>query len=413
MIQYFNNIYNRRGVSSLNPVIVTDVRYRMSLPVIRALGREKIPVICAERTVCPKKKALGFYSKYSSQNTYLTDAAEDEDKFIEELSALCKSQKEKPVIIPVGIATLLSLCGKKEEISAFADVALPSPDMIELANDKSRLIPFAESIGVPVPETTFLKEGETVAMLADRISYPSVIKLPKGEMLGLSPSERYSIVRSREDFISVYEKFSAYGGEILVQQYIEGDGYGVSAVFGKNGEPLEIFCHHRLREYPASGGPSSFCESADLPELCDHAIKLLRALRWEGVAMVEFKGNPESGFYLMEINPRFWGSSGLAPNSGCNIPLALYRAARGEEAEAYTAFTPNYKVGHKMRFLIQDLLTFPAYLKKSKNKLSFALSFFAGLLNPGISDGVLDIRDARASANYLIEAFKKTDSIVR
>ena len=115
----------------------------------------------------------------------------------------------------------------------------------------------------------------------------------------------------------------------------------------------------------------------------------------------------------MEINPRFWGSSGLAPNSGCNIPLALYRAARGETAAPYKAFTPKYKVGHRMRFLIQDLLTFPAYLKRSKNKVSFALSFFAGLLNPKISDGVLDIRDTRASIKYLIEAFKKTDSIVR
>lgn len=397
----------------MNPVIVTDVRYRMSLPIIRALGREKIPVICAERTVCPKNKALGFYSKHSSHNTYLTDVAEDEEKFISELSDLCKTQDEKPVIIPVGITTLLALCRRKEEVSSFADVALPSPDMIELANDKSRLIPFAESIGIPVPKTTFLKDGETVEQLSGRITYPSVIKLPTGEMLGLAPNERYAIVKSREEFISVYEKFATHGGEILVQQYIEGDGYGVSAVFGKNGEPLEIFCHHRLREYPASGGPSSFCESANLPELCDHAIKLLRALRWEGVAMVEFKGNPTDGFYLMEINPRFWGSSGLAPNSGCNIPLALYRAARGETAAPYNAFTPKYKVGHRMRFLIQDLLTFPAYLKRSKNKFSFALSFFAGLLNPKISDGVLDIRDTRASIKYLIEAFKKTDSIVR
>ena len=249
--------------------------------------------------------------------------------------------------------------------------------------------------------------------LSERITYPSVIKLPTGELLGLSPNERYAIVRNAEEFVFTYEKFAAYGGDILVQQYIEGDGYGVSAVFGKNGEPLEIFCHHRLREYPASGGPSSFCESADLPELADYAIKLLRELHWEGVAMVEFKGNPTDGFYLMEINPRFWGSSGLAPNSGCNIPLALYRAAKGEEAAPYSSFKPNYKVGHKMRFLLQDLLTFPAYLKRSRKTLRFTLSFFAGLLNPKISDGVLDIRDPRASINYLIRAFKKTDSIVR
>ncbi len=397
----------------MNPVIVTDVRYRMSLPVIRSLGKEKIPVISAEREGSDKKKALGFYSKYSKENVFLKDASEDIDGFVNDLRSLCEKQEERPVVIPVGIATLLAMCERREEILSFADVSLPEPDNISLANDKSRLIPFAESIGVPVPETTFLKDGESIEELSRRIKLPAVIKLPRGEMLGLSPDERYKIVRTREDFLSFYTKFSSLDPEVLVQQYIEGDGYGVSAVFGKNGEPLEVFCHHRIREYPASGGPSSFCESAVLPELADYAIKLLRALHWEGVAMVEFKGSPETGFYLMEINPRFWGSSALAPNSGCNISLALYRAAKGEVSEPFSKFAPNYKVGHKMRFLLQDLLTFPSYLKKSNKKVRFFLSFVGGLFNPFISDGVLTFRDIRSSFAYLRQALKKTDSIVR
>ena len=395
------------------PVIVTDVRYRMSLPVIRSLGKEKIHVISAEREGTEKKKALGFYSKHSKENVFLKDAAEDVDGFISDLRSLCEKQEEKPVVIPVGIATLLAMCERREEVLSFANVSLPPSDMIGLANDKSRLIPFAESIGVPVPETTFIKEGESIEALSERIKLPAVIKLPRGEMLGLAPDERYKIVRTKEEFVSYYTKFSSLDSDVLIQQYIEGDGYGVSAVFGKNGEPLEVFCHHRIREYPASGGPSSFCESADLPELAEYAIKLLRALKWEGVAMVEFKGSPETGFYLMEINPRFWGSSALAPNSGCNIALALYRAARGEVAEASHKFTPNYKVGHKMRFLLQDLLTFPSYLKKNNKKIRFFFSFVGGLFNPFISDGVLTFRDVRSSFAYLRQALKKTDSIVR
>ena len=262
------------------------------------------------------------------------------------------------------------MCERRDEIEEFADTALPPLASIELANDKSRLIPFAGSIGVPVPETTFLKENETLEEMSLRITYPAVIKLPAGEMLGLSPDERYKIVNTKEDFLKSYPEFAKYGSDVLVQQYITGDGYGVSAVFGKNHEPVEIFCHHRLREYPTSGGPSCFCESADLPELADYAVKLLRALSWVGVAMVEFKGSHETGFYLMEINPRFWGSSALAPNSGCNISLALCRAARGEDAPVFTSFKPRYKVGHKMRFLLQDLLSFPAYFRRSKSKKS-------------------------------------------
>ncbi len=400
-------------MSAVNRVIVTDTRYRMSLPVIRALGKEKFHITATERRTCKKGSELGFYSKYTADTAYISDAEKNTEGFISDLRKLSEGFSERPVIIPIGITSLLAMCKNRDAVHDFADCALPPFSSIELANDKARLIPFAKSLGIPVPETTFINSGETVEELSLRISYPAVIKLPTGEMLGLSPDERYKIVKTREEFLAHYPRFAALSGDVLVQQYITGDGYGVSAVFGKNHEPLEIFCHHRLREYPATGGPSCFCESASLPELSDYAVKLLSALSWEGVAMVEFKGNPETGFYLMEINPRFWGSSALAPNSGCNIPLALYRAARGDEAAPYTGFKPNYKVGHRMRFLLQDLLAFPAYLRRSGNKIKFAFSFLFGLLNPRISDGVLDIRDIRSSLKYLKCALKKTDSIVR
>ena len=400
-------------MSAINPVIITDVRYRMSLSVIRALGKSGVPVICAERKVCSKSSALGFYSKYSKKNTLISDPEENKESFFKDLREECLALGVRPVIIPVGISTLLTLCENPDAVSDFADCALPPLLSIELANDKSRLIPYAKELGVPVPETTFLESGETVSDLAERISFPVVIKLPRGEMLKLPPEKRYRIIHDKSEFISAYESFAEYDSNILIQQYITGDGWGVSVVFDKNSEPLEVFCHHRIREYPSSGGPSCFCESADAPELAKYAVKLLKALGWVGVAMVEFKGSPETGFYLMEINPRFWGSSALAPNSGCNMAYAMYRAARGEVCEKFEKFSPNYKVGHKMRFLLQDLLAFPSYLRKSENKLSFAISFFLGLLNPKISDGVLDIRDIRSSARYLVQALKKTDSIVR
>ncbi|MBR5543175.1 MAG: ATP-grasp domain-containing protein [Oscillospiraceae bacterium] len=385
----------------------------MSLPAIRALGKSGVPVVCTERDVCDTKAALGFYSKYSKRNVLLPDADTDTALFLSELSSLCSDLDERPVVIPVGISTLLTLCENRDEVLGFCDCALPPFSSIELANNKSRLIPFAKEAGVPVPETTFKADGESVLSLSQRITYPSVIKLPLGEMLGLPPEKRYSIVSSKEEFIKTYTVFEQYGQEILVQQYITGDGYGVSCVFDKNSEPLEVFCHRRIREYPSSGGPSCFCESVDSPQLAEYAIKLLRTLHWEGVAMVEFKGTPETGFYLMEINPRFWGSSALAPNSGCNIPFALYRAARGELAKPFSSFSPSYKTGHKMRFIIQDLLSFPAYLKKSEHKLKFAVSFLSGLLNPFVSDGVFDISDIRSSLQYFKQALKKTDSIVR
>ncbi len=385
----------------------------MSLPVIRALGKSDIPVIAAERDICDTKAALGFYSRYCTRRVLLSDASENCGQFLSDLRALSATLDSRPVVMPVGMTTLLALAEHKDEVAEFADVATAPPKSIELANDKARLIPFAESIGIPVPSTTFIRDGETPYALSERISYPCVIKLTAGELLGLDPANRYAIIHDRREFLEKYPVFAAHGEAVLIQQYITGDGYGVSAVFDENSEPLEIFCHRRIREYPASGGPSCFCESANLPELADFAIKLLKALSWVGVAMVEFKGSPENGFYLMEINPRFWGSLALAPNSGCNIPLALYRAARGEAAPPYTSFSPDYKVGHRMRFFLQDMLSFPAYLSRADKKLPFSFSFLASLFDCRISDGVFSLSDPRASFQYLKQALKKTSKIMR
>ena len=52
----------------------------------------------------------------------------------------------------------------------------------------------------------------------------------------------------------------------------------------------------------------------------------MRALRYTGVAMVEFKVNAKTGeFVLIEINGRFWGSLPLAVAAGANFPLWLYQ----------------------------------------------------------------------------------------
>jgi predicted ATP-grasp superfamily ATP-dependent carboligase len=52
----------------------------------------------------------------------------------------------------------------------------------------------------------------------------------------------------------------------------------------------------------------------------------MSALRWSGVAMVEFKWQPsERAAWLMEINGRFWGSMQLAVASGVDFPWLVFK----------------------------------------------------------------------------------------
>ena len=136
-----------------------------------------------------------------------------------------------------------------------------------------------------------------------------------------------------------------------------GEALGVSLLFNKDAEPRALFVHKRLREYPLNGGPSTLRESVLRPEAAELGVRLLRALRWYGVAMVEFKVDPRDGVpKLMEVNPKLWGSLSLAIASGVDFPALLYRLA----TEGDVPPVPDYRVGVRCRFLLADTLHFLA-----------------------------------------------------
>lgn len=388
------------------PALVTDVRYRMSLPLIRSLGQRGLPVIAAERQETPARTALGFYSKYTTQRLRLPNPNE-QTSFLSLLDAICKDNGS-PVVFPVGIDTL-TLLSKNAAALPHATLLVPEHAAFQTANDKTALMAHAKQIGIPCPETTTLDDGEAVQDLAARIVYPAVIKYRAGELLHLPPQKRYAIVPHADAFQDIFKQMHQLQPYPLVQEYVSGGGFGVSAVFDRAGNPHTVFCHRRLREYPASGGPSCFCESAWDDTLVAHAITLLKSLHWRGVAMVEFKGSPQTGWKLMEINPRFWGSLALAPISGCDIATAYYHCALGTLADG-TVPGPSYRVGKRMRFLLQDALSLPQYLKKAPNKLAYGAAHCLSLLHPAVKDGVFSWRDPKPGFRYLQQAIQKRTS---
>ena len=134
--------------------------------------------------------------------------------------------------------------------------------------------------------------------------------------------------------------------------------------------PLARFTHQRIREYPISGGPSTLRESIADPLVEKMAEKILRALDWFGVAMVEFRYDPRDGLpKLMEINPRFWGSLPLAVYAGVDFPYWLFCLAMDwpiPEAR-------EYPLGKRCRWILPgDLLHF----FKNPKRFQMTPSFF-------------------------------------
>ena len=139
---------------------------------------------------------------------------------------------------------------------------------------------------------------------------------------------------------------------VMLQERIEGAGLGVFALYN-HGRAAALFSHRRLREHPPWGGVSVLSESIPLcPRAADYATRLLDALGWHGVAMVEFKQDVRDGVpKLMEINGRFWGSLQLAIDAGVDFPALLVDGVPGGSS------TPQrpYRVGVRNRWFWGDV----------------------------------------------------------
>lgn len=333
-------------------VIVTDVRYRTAMAVIRPLRKAGCEVVAVQTARESPKRPAAFSSRYVSRSVTLDGSVKDE-AYAERLLSLCKAY-ERPVLFPIGADTLAMLSNHAAAFAEVCDFLVSPPEVLDAANDKRAVAQTARAIGVPVPEEFDCADGK----LPPR--YPVFLKPRCGEKLGLHAEQRYAAAENEAEFVEAYRKMSAYDPSPVVQERVTGDGCGICVVMDKRQQPVCVMGHRRIREYPLSGGPSACCVSFYDETLEQHAVRLLQALGFTGIAMVEFKGGR-----VLEINPRIWGSFPLTEVCGSRFAEDYVRAAAGE---TFDAPDRAFRRGRRMRFLLNDTLACLSCLKQGRWK---------------------------------------------
>jgi len=359
-------------------VIVTDAQYRPILAVIRSLGRHNIEVTASS----PKKLAMSFFSKYCKQHFLYPNPEKKPHAFLDTLLNIVK--KKKYDVLFSGSSTMKLISRFRDKFASYVHVPLAAHEKIMIAENKWHVIKIAMEHGIPCPKTTLIRNIQEIDDISKKIEYPVVIKPQVG--IGAKGVE---YAHSPSEFVRKYKMVYSRYGSPLIQEYIPGTGYGVSALFNKYSEPRAVFMHRRIRENPITGGASTLRESILNPEMEKLGLKLLKALGWYGVAMVEFKlDSRDKKPKLMEINPRFWGSLQLAIASGVDFPYLLYKM----EIEGDVKPVNSYKVGVKCRHLFRDISIARQYVLGSKNKLARLFDFLK-FFEPNLHYDVMSFRD--------------------
>lgn len=317
-------------------VLVTDGGERASLAAVRSLGRAGYEVGVTARTA----RCLAGASRHAGRTWGTPDPLTEPSAYVEALRGIVR-EAAIDLLLPMTEVSLLAVLPRREEL---AGVRIPFPpyDRFRAITDKARVVAEASEVGIAAPRQKIL-EGPDLACrrTLEALNFPLVLKPARsvGETCHVQKKVGVVHVHTPEGLPPALEQLPPQAYPLLVQERIDGIGAGVFLLV-RDGHVVASFAHRRIREKPPSGGVSVCRESvAADPALVESSRALLERFGWEGVAMVEYKIQDGSGEpYIMEVNPRFWGSLQLAVDAGVDFPRLLVDAALGKNVEPVTTY---------------------------------------------------------------------------
>lgn len=310
-------------------------------------------------------KSLAGGSHYATSEVLLPDPLEGTDRYSRAVAHVV-AERGAGVLLPITEGSTLALLERRD---LFPAVRIPTAGLetFRRAADKALVLALAPSVGIATPSQWTVSGADGIPDIPPE-QYPVVIK-PSRSVIGPDGSRRKVGVAYAESADELGRKIAGLGpdaGPLLIQTRIQGPGLGIF-ILRWGGEVLATFAHRRIREKPPSGGVSVLSESIAAPsDLMAKSTALLAALDWNGVAMVEYKQDSRTGQpYLMEINPRFWGSLQLAIDAGIDFPRYLVNVALGREIDP----APRWQVGLRSRWRWGEIDHLLTRLRRSRREL--------------------------------------------
>lgn len=340
--------------------VITYGWNRVAYNVLRSLSGKGLKVAVGDVSTL----AMAGRSKYCSHLFSYPSFYRNPDGFIQSLKLTFKLLKPK-VYLPMHEEIFVVA----KNIHEFDDlnVIIPISDFESLksVHKKDSFYDIARGLDIPTPRTFKPASLSDVKPIWKEIGHKgkAVIKL-----INTNSAKGVFYVTSQENLLRDYGSL-VEDGKLepeqypIVQEYVKGVGCGVSMLYNA-GKPRARFTHKRLREKLFTGGTSTVRESIKNPQMEEYAERLLSSLGWHGVAMVEFKfDEAENKSWMIEVNPRFWGSVALPIQAGVDFPYMLYKMAVDGDVEPVM----DYKEGVVARWILGDIL---AVLSGARQKKS-------------------------------------------
>ena len=230
----------------------------------------------------------------------------DSKKFIGSLLDII-TKYSVDLLIPTVDEELVAI---SKEIPRFhCEVMLSAYNVIDICNDKWNTFQFLKIKGIPTAESWLKPED---------VSFPVILK-PR---IGRGSKDIYLVHNARER-----EKRFKEG--MIIQENLPGTEYTIDVLMDKDGENvIATVPRERMR---TESGISVVGRTVKQQALLSIAEKTAIALGVSGPVNIQVKLDKTGTAKILEINPRFAGTTPLSVAAGVNIPYLAVRNYSGEE----------------------------------------------------------------------------------
>lgn len=325
------------------PILLVDDGYYGSLAAVRALR-------AAGYTPWLAVTEPGSYaarSRAAAGTVSVPDPGFDGEGFVRKLASAA-AQLSVAAVLPSGESHFLALAGRDADFAGIAFGA-PSRESVDRATDKDLLPELAAAAGLQTPPTTRAVRGDRQTV--GTFGFPAIVKPlrsrirnPDGTVSACSA--RYvSSERAAEEVLETFPD-----GNGLIQPYISGK---LTSVSGVSWEGDLVCALHQVsaRIWPVPTGVSAYAEAVPPDTELEQGVgRLLQAIGWSGLFQAQFIRGPRGEHYLIDLNPRVYGSLALAVAAGLNLPGIWVDLLLGRQPNV-----GRYRVGTRFRHDEKDV----------------------------------------------------------
>lgn len=247
----------------------------------------------------------------------LTGPCPGDAGFVEAVAAI-RARYGCDVVYPCTEPTMLPLDGSSDHIWPVL-----TRTQRELIASKSTMSGFAAAHGADIPPQTVIHGETDVDSALREHGLPLVLKTERGR-----GGDGTRIVRSADAARRAALRALRDRGRVIAQKYVSGSTFLVGGLF-RDGETLRLYAGEKLRQHPEGTGPAAQIRSVDEARLTESAEAVFRALRWTGIASMDFIRHASGRFLFLELNPRPWGSIAAAAQAGVELFEPLAALMRG------------------------------------------------------------------------------------